>query len=115
CPLRDADICRVACPVLRFPAFQCRVRALGPRESALWHERRDRVVVRPNALQKLERALRELYRREAALTESGCELANGREPYVARIHDGRNTVGGSVSIGTRDARSSIAAFSTFSR
>jgi hypothetical protein len=81
-------------------------------EGALAHDGGDRVVARSNARETVAGLLGQLYGRDTALAQLVLQLGDGREAVIAQ---GRKTVGGSVAIGTRCLRNSVAFFSTVAR
>ena len=90
-------------------APECRVRALRLRKRALARDGRDRVVARTDARETGAGLLGKLHGRYPAPPERVPKLGDGR---IAMIAQGRYTVGGSVAIGTRCLRNSVAFFST---
>src|SRR2546422_4639073 len=84
-------------------------------ERALGRQRGDRVVSRSKLSEEIEGCASEFDRGDAPLTESRGELGRGAEPNFGEAQSGLKIVGGSVSIGMRCARNSVAAFCTISR
>src|SRR5207245_8294805 len=99
-------------------ALLFRDRGVGPFrfvERALRHECGDRVVLRSELCEEVERRASELDRGDASLAERRAELGRRAETNFGEAQSGLKIVGGSVSIGMRCARSSVAAFCTISR